>query len=218
MQKANGYWTLTPEGVKALELPKGQLIRAAGRGYTNWRKGQTVVAPVVPDGVAELRTTYEKAEEAAQAAIEAHIDGLDAYELQNLVAELLTAMGYHVRRVAAPGPDGGIDIDAYKDPLGMTAPRIRCQVKHRPGTKVAVKDVRELAGLLRQDGEMGLYVSTGGFTAEAEREMRGANKHVEAIDGERLVELWKEHYAKVSEQGKALLPLVPVYFVAPTES
>src|SRR3712207_7764782 len=60
-----------------------------------------------------------------------HIASLGPYDFQNLVAELLRAMGYHVPHVSPPGPDGGIDIMAYRDPLGTTAPRIKVQVKHR---------------------------------------------------------------------------------------
>jgi len=33
----------------------------------------------------------------------------------------------------------------------------------------------------------------------------------------RLVSLWQEHYDRISEAGKALLPLVKVYFLAPAE-
>jgi len=125
-------------------------------------------------------------------------------------------MGYHVPRVAPPGPDGGGDIVAYRDPLGTTAPRIKVQVKHRQ-SKVAVKDVRELQGLLRSDDDIGLLVSSGGFSSEAEREARGSHKHIELMDLARLISLWKEHYATLRETGRAMLRLVPVHFLAPDE-
>jgi predicted Mrr-cat superfamily restriction endonuclease len=38
------------------------------------------------------------------------------------------------------------------------------QVKHRD-QKVAAKDVRELEGLLRKEGDIGLIVSSAGFTS-----------------------------------------------------
>ena len=52
-------------------------------------------------------------------------------------------MGYHVPFVAPPGRDGGVDVIAYKDPLGTVAPRIKAQIKHRE-EKVTVREVREL--------------------------------------------------------------------------
>ncbi len=138
------------------------------------------------------------------------------YDFQKLVAELLKAMGYFVAHVAPPGPDGGVDVTAYKDPLGTVAPRIRVQVKHRD-QKVTIQEVRELEALLRKEGDIGLFVSRGGFTADAEREIRSSTKHIETMDLDRLVNLWQQHYDKISEPGKALLPLVKVHFLAPAE-
>lgn len=125
-------------------------------------------------------------------------------------------MGYHVPHVSPPGPDGGIDLIAYRDPLGTTAPRIKVQVKHRQN-KVAAKEVRELEGLLRRDGDIGLLVSSGGFTSEAEREVRASQKHIELMDLPRLISLWKEHYERLREPGRAMLRLVTVHFLAPDE-
>ena len=125
-------------------------------------------------------------------------------------------MGYFVTHVAAPGTDGGVDVTAYKDPLGTVAPRIRVQVKHRE-QKVTIKEVREVEAVLRKEGDIGLFVSRTGFTADAEREIRSSTKHIETMDLDRLVSLWQQHYDRLSETGKTLLPLVKVYFLAPAE-
>ena len=77
--------------------------------------------------------------------------------------------------------------------------------------------MRELEGLLRRGGDIGLIVSSGGFTAEVEREIRASTKHIETMDLDRLIELWQQHYDKLREAGKALLPLVQLFFLAPTE-
>jgi hypothetical protein len=37
------------------------------------------------------------------------------------------------------------------------------------------------------------------------------------MDLDRLVSLWQQHYDRISEAGKALLPLVKVHFLAPAE-
>lgn len=206
---------MTAKGEKALHLPAGELIRSAGREYRKWRKSQ--IEPSQPPEVeVERVATYEQAMETARAEIEEHINNLGPYDFQRLVSELLHAMGHHVPHLAAPGPDGGVDILAYRDPLGTTAPRIKVQVKDRD-QKVAAKDVRELEGLLRKEGDIGLMVSSGGFTSEAEREIRSSNKHIETMNLERVITLWQEHYDKLSQAGKALLPLVKVFFLAPAE-
>jgi uncharacterized protein with gpF-like domain len=62
------------------------------------------------------------------------------YEFQELVADLLRAMGYHVAWIADAGKDGGIDIVAYNDPLGTRLPRIKVQVKRHNAQKIDVAE------------------------------------------------------------------------------
>ncbi|MBI3099376.1 MAG: hypothetical protein HYY93_14215 [Planctomycetes bacterium] len=75
--------------------------------------------------------------------------------------------------------------------------------------------MRELEGLLRKDGDTGLVVSSGGFTSEVQRETRNSTKHIETMDLERLIDLWQQHYDRIPESGRAMLPLVRVRFLAP---
>lgn len=128
----------------------------------------------------------------------------------------LRGMGYFIAHDAPPGPDGGVDLIVYKDALGTVPPRIKVQVMHRRNTKVTVKEIRELHGLLHND-EVGLMVSSGGFTSEAAREARASSKHVDMIDLERFVTLWQQHYDRIGDEGRAMLPLAPIYFLAPVE-
>jgi restriction system protein len=222
LTKSGGYWLLTPQGEAALQLPQGQLIRSAQRLYRAWKKRQSQVdtepadEQAVETEQAERQTVYEKAVEDARAEIDEHIDNLGPYDFQKVVAELLVGMGYFVPFVAPPGADGGIDILAYTDPLGTQTPRIKVQVRHRE-QKVSAKDVRELEGLLRREGDIGLLVSSGGFTSDALREIRSSVKHIETMDLDRLISLWQEHYEKIREPGKMLLPLVKVFFLSPPE-
>jgi restriction system protein len=218
--KTGGEWVLTQAGEKALKLPPGEFIRKAQREYRAWKKARDeevdIVEPDEAEEQAERQAVYEQAKEAARTEIDEQIGKLGPYDFQKLVAELLKAMGYFVAHVAPPGPDGGVDVTAYKDPLGTVAPRIRVQVKHRD-QKVTIKEVRELEALLRKEGDIGLFVSRSGLTADAEREIRSSTKHIETMDLDRLVNLWQQHYDKISEPGKGLLPLVKVHFLAPAE-
>jgi len=91
------------------------------------------------------------------------------YDFQDLVAALLKAMGYHVLWTAPPGPDRGIDMIAYTDPLGTRSPRIKVQVKRQPDSKIDAHGLRAFIGTLGS-ADVGIYVSAGGFTSEAERE------------------------------------------------
>jgi restriction system protein len=88
------------------------------------------------------------------------------YDVQNLVAALLKAMGYHVLWVAPPGPDRGIDLIAHNDPLGTSSPRIKVQVKRQADTKISRDGISSFVGTLGTH-DLGIYVSAGGFTPEA---------------------------------------------------
>ncbi len=222
LQKSGGKWSLTPQGQEALKKPPGEFIRSAIEKYRAWKstrpaeETETDEVEIEESDKIVRQTAYEQAVEQARAEIESHIESLGPYDFQKLVAELLIAMGYHVPFIAPPGRDGGIDIVAYKDPLGTSTPRIRVQVKHRE-QKLTVKEVRELEGLLRKEGDIGLIVSSGGFTSDVEREIRASSKHIETMDLDRLIDLWQQHYENIREPGKALLPLVKLYFLSPSE-
>lgn len=222
IRKSGGRWYLTEDGKEALRLSPAEFIRSAQEAYRAWKTSQAKMGEDDVDladneqGKVVRQAIYEEASAQARAEIEEYINGLGAYDFQNLVAELLRAMGYHVPYVASPGRDGGIDIVAYKDPLGTSTPRIKVQVKHRD-QKTTVKEVRELEGLLRKEGDIGLIVSSGGFSSEVEREIRASTRHIETMDLDRLITLWQEHYDHVGERGKSLLPLTRVFFLSPTE-
>ena len=222
IEKSSGKWYLTLQGEEALKKPARELLRSAEEKYRAWKDNQSVLKTDADDvGIEEPKkiirqAAYEQTAGQARAEIEDHITSLGPYDFQKLVAELLTAMGYHVPFVAPPGRDGGIDIVAYKDPLGTSTPRIRVQVKHRD-QKLTVKEVRELEALLRKEGDVGLIVSSRGFTSEVEREIRASSKHIETMDLDRLISLWQQYYDNIREQGKVLLPLVKLYFLASAE-
>jgi len=137
------------------------------------------------------------------------------YEFQELVAALLRGMGYYTPFVAPHGKDGGVDVIAYRDPLGTISPRIKIQVKHRE-IAASVHEVRQLMGLLQKDGDVGIFVSSGGFTPDAKTTARGSHIHVELIDLDRFISLWQEFYGKLTDEDKILLPLMPIYFYAPS--
>ncbi|EGJ51742.1 restriction endonuclease [Desulfocurvibacter africanus] len=220
--KAGGKWSITDAGRKALKKSDEEFMLSAARKYRDWKKNKCSTVELAEtsedeSGQIVRQAAYDQAVEQAQSEIEEHIFSLGPYEFQQLVSELLTAMGYHVTYIAPPGPDGGIDIIAYSDPLGTTKPRLKIQVKHRRTNKVTVQEVRQLQGILGMDGDMGYFVSSGGYTPDAAREMRAGIKHIEFIDLDKLIQLWCKYYDKVSEPGKALLPLVKLYFLAPTQ-
>lgn len=222
LNKTKGIWTITPEGEAALDRYPDplDLLREAVKRYRAWRKAQPdgedvseelAAAEDAPDSAT---SAAEEAEETAWSEIADYLSGINPYEFQELVATLLRAMGYHVTYVSPPGPDQGLDIIAFTDPLGASGPRIKVQVKRRQD-KISADGVRSFMALLGQH-DVGLFISTGGFTSEAEREARNQEvRRISLIGAERLFDLWVEHYNEIPDDERQLLPLKPVYFLAP---
>ena len=222
MLKVKGKWFITSEGEDALRqfTSPGDFYKEAAKLYRKWKSEQEVdesqsqdlETEEAPDK--EVSITYEQAEEVAWEEIREHLGSMNPYEFQDLVAELLEAMGYHSAWVAPKGKDGGIDILVHKDPLGATLPRIKVQVK-RMQTAVAVDGLRSFMAVLGDD-DVGIFVNLAGFTRDAEIEARTQEKRrITLIDQERLIDLWIEHYAELEETARRRLPLKPIYFLSP---
>jgi restriction system protein len=217
--KSKGQWSLTDEGRAAYAsfTDPEAFQREAIKLYGAWKEGQPTPEPNEEALETETPSTFEEAEEAAWGEIRDYLAGMPPYDFQNLVAALLKAMDYHVLWVAPPGPDRGIDMIAHTDPLGTTSPRIKVQVKRQPGTKMSVDAIRSFMAVLG-DQDVGIFISAGGFTSEAEREARSQEKRrLTLIDLNRLVELWTEHFLQLDEVDRQRLALKSIYFLAPRE-
>lgn len=139
------------------------------------------------------------------------ITALDAEEMEELVAAILRAMGFRAR-VSPKGPDRGVDVIASPDGLGLQEPRIKAEVKHRSGS-MGSQAIRSFIGALRP-GDRGIYVSSGGFSREARYEAERANIPVSLVDIDELASLVVDYYEDFDLDGKALIPLVRIYWPA----
>ncbi len=165
-----------------------------------------------PSDNGEPAPLTEDIRETAREQIKDRIVSLDDRRMEELVAALLRAMGYRTR-VSPAGPDRGVDVFASPDGLGLETPRIKVEVKHRRHTAMGAHDLRSFLGALRE-GDRGLYVSTGGFSREARYEAERSRIPVTLIDLDELAELIVTHYDRFDLEGRALVPLVQVYWPA----
>ncbi len=162
LTKNKGQWSLTDDGRRAYEqfADPELFMRESHRLYLKWADAQPKDEAVeVSEEPGAAAATVEEAEERAWSEIEAHLAEMSPYDFQDLVAGLLRGMGYHVAWVSPPGADRGIDVIAHSDPLGITGPRIKVQVKRRPGERTGVDGVRSFMATLA-DGDVGLFVSS----------------------------------------------------------
>jgi len=222
--KIKGTWLVTDAGRAAYtKYPDPEAFyREAVRLYRAWRTGRgekssPVSDPVESENIEEsVSVTFEQAEEQAWTQIEHHLRNMNPFEFQELVAELLRAMSYHVSWISPPGKDGGVDIIAHSDPLGTKPPRIKIQVK-RVADKISSDGLKSFIAIINE-GDVGLYISTGGFTRDAEDFARNQERRkITLINLPRLVDLWKEYYAKLEDTARQRLPLTPIYFLTPKD-
>lgn len=177
----------------------------------------TATSPASPvagqpeEQLADDRQAFEDIESQALERIKDRINRLDWDAMQELVASLLRAMGY--KTIISPaGPDRGKDIVASPDGFGFEQPRIVVEVKHRRG-QMGAQEIRSFLGG-RHSEDRGLYVSTGGFTKEAQYEAERASNvtHLMTIDG--LARALIDHYEALDSKGRTLLPLTKIYWPA----
>jgi len=159
----------------------------------------------------EIPSFFEEVKAQADELIADSISRMDPYDFQDMVAELLRAMGFRAVSTSA-GRDRGVDIVAHPDVLGFEPPRIKAQVKHRR-TSTSGPQMRSFIATLR-DGENGLYVSTGGFTREAQLEAHGSREPITLLHRDDFIQLLLEHYDDLDAQYKAQIPLRKVWVPA----
>lgn len=117
---------------------------------------------------------------------------------EQLIIDVLLALGYGGRRrdlakrLGRSG-DGGVDGLVAQDELGLDV--IYFQAKRlKPGTAVAVSDVRDFAGSLdAHRASKGIFVATGHFSEAARAFVTQLSRHLVLIDGEGLCQLMIRH-------------------------
>jgi restriction system protein len=177
--------------------------------------------PVVPSAVVQPEEAAEAAAEEPNAErietytrdfiIETLMKRLEGVQFEHFVAHLLEAMGYRTKVTQASG-DGGFDIIAHRDPLGLEPPIIKVQCKRTTGS-MGGPDVQRLIGTLASGNtELGLFVTLGAYSKDAQHLGR-TRQDLRLINGNELVDLIFEHYEQFSPEYKRLLPMRSVYVV-----
>lgn len=130
-------------------------------------------------------------------------------DMELLVAGFLRMLGYKTS-MTSKGSDGGRDIIASPDGLGLEQPRIIAEVKHRKG-QMGAAQIRAFIGGLR-NSDSGLYVSTSGFSKEARYEADRATMPIRLLDLDGFVRLLVDNYDSADDEVRAILPLTRIYW------
>ncbi len=124
---------------------------------------------------------------------------------ERLVIDLLVAMGYggsrqDAGRAIGRSGDGGIDGIIKEDKLGLDV--IYVQAKRWEGT-VGRPEIQKFAGALQgQRANKGVFITTSGFSKEAEEYAGVISSKIILITGEQLSKLMVDHNVGVSPISK----------------
>lgn len=172
----------------------------------------------VVETVSERTGTVESADEPRASRIERHTRDfvlealhrdLSHLEFEEFTADLLRALGYQAR-VTSYSQDGGVDVIAHRDPLGVEPPLIKVQCKHLTST-IGAPEVQQLIGT-QGAGELSLFVTLGSYSKEA-RAIERQRAGLRLLTGEDVVTLVLDHYPKLAPRWRARVPLTPLLVV-----
>lgn len=205
-------WQITPEGQTVLKGPSFKLDRngllkfPAFRDFIEndcKRKGGPEALAMLPVESTEAQPPNERIEEAFSqlndslaSDLRDQMAKMDPYRFEQLVLDLLRAMGYGGPReesgwVTKKSGDGGIDGIINEDRLGLDV--IYVQAK-RWQNNVGTNEIRNFIGALSENhANKGVFITTSDFVPAARESARKVSQKVILIDGQRLAELMIEH-------------------------
>jgi restriction system protein len=131
------------------------------------------------------------------------LSGMNPYKFEQVVIDLLAAMGYggfreDAARVTQKSNDGGIDGIINEDRLGLDV--IYIQAKRYQATR-GRKDLQRFVGALAgKQANKGVFITTSDFKKTANEYANNVSQKVILINGSRLADLMIEHDIGVSTQ------------------
>ncbi|KPV49880.1 restriction endonuclease [Kouleothrix aurantiaca] len=211
-----GRFRITERGQKELRLnptridlryldkyPELATFRRGTQLDTAASNGEAVVEATEQTPREVLETSYQLLRrELAQELLE-QIKKRPAIFFEQLVVDLLVAMGYGGSRKEAGervgrSGDGGIDGIIKEDRLGLDYVYIQAK---RWDRSVGGPEVRGFAGALEeQKARKGVMISTSTFTQDAYRYVGRIEKKIVLIDGEQLTQLMIDYNVGVAEE------------------
>lgn len=124
---------------------------------------------------------------------------IDSFKFERIVGVVLESLGAVDSSITARSLDKGDDIVATVMPLGLFELRLVAQVKHyyqldRPLGAGVLDEL--LNGMAKQGADLGLVITVGVVSEEAEirlQELNDTGQQIAIVDGEHLAELYLDH-------------------------
>lgn len=210
-----GRYSISEAGIKVLSSPPPRIDRAFLNQFPSFKEwtrkiggdSPTKTAPNTSGSLLEV-TPDEQIEQAYQSLngtlasdLLEQVGKMNPYRFEQVVLDLLTAMGYggsrkEASRVTKKSNDEGIDGVINEDRLGLDV--IYIQAKRWQNT-VGRQEVQSFVGALAgQQANKGVFITTSSFNPNAVAFAKSVQQKVILIDGARLAELMIEHNIGIS--------------------
>ena len=197
-------------------LKKGKLKQPGGS------KTPYFLAANTPNPEELIEKNYEKIQEKLATELLQQIKNNTPAFFEELVIDLLVAMGYGGSREDAAkavggSGDGGIDGIINEDRLGLDI--IYVQAKRWEGN-VSRPEIQKFAGALQGErARKGIFITTSNFTKDAEGYVKTIDTKINLINGKQLAEYMIEHNVGVSvEKTYEIKRVDSDYFAQDTEN
>ena len=199
-----GYFRITKRGLDVLDKQPAQIDNAYLRQFPEFVEFQTPKKkeeeeeesrPKLDDRTTpeeEIESAYQKLRDDLSTELLEMVKGSSAAFFEQLVVDLLVAMGYGGTRKDAGQAigrtgDGGIDGIIKEDRLGLDI--VYLQAKKWENT-VGRPEIQKFAGALQgQRARRGVFITTSTFTTGAREYVSRIDSKIVLIDGETLAQL-----------------------------
>lgn len=146
----------------------------------------------------QIRSGYLRLRETVAAQLLERVRTVSPRFFEELVVDLLVAMGYggsheDAARVVGRSGDGGIDGIIKEDRLGLESIYVQAK-RWQEDRTVGRPDIQQFAGALQgQRARKGVFMTTAGFSRDAIEYAKGLQTTIVLIDGEQLAQLMLDH-------------------------
>lgn len=205
LRARRGIYKLTPEGTRLLSNDPLRVDMKTLNGYESYRAWSANTGTEVEGNSTEkigtgdlgvsptevIEKAFQSLKEELAAELLSRIRNTDPKFLEQIVVDLLIAMGYgggdsEMGRVVGQSGDHGIDGTIREDKLGLDEVYIQAK-NYAPGNKVGEGDLRNFVGAIVAAGtSKGVFVTTSEFTPAAKDFVNRSPTRIVLIDGDQL--------------------------------
>jgi len=213
-------YAITPEGSQFLEKHRGKAITyhqleelegykeaweaASARRQnqqTSSKESHQDIDSSTPDEL--IDTAYNELNNSLAEDLLETMHEMDPYKFEQLVVDLLFAMGYggsraEAAQVTQKSNDGGIDGIINEDRLGLDVIYIQAK-RYQASSSIGRKEIQSFVGALAgKQANKGVFITTSDFAKTAIDYAENISQKVILINGPRLAHLMIEHNIGVS--------------------